>query len=113
MKRVKADIISDIWIDDVYEPGPTVPPIGYFITGKRYYFVYEFAVPEGTPEWGTDFTTDFLINGAVVNSQGFPPGATNGKNYGVYYNTFTDEGDYLIEIRGKNTKQLKVVVKKS
>jgi hypothetical protein len=48
----------------------------------------------------------------VVNSQGFLPGAQNGKNYGVYYTTFTEEGNYLIEIRGKNKKELKVVVKK-
>ncbi len=112
MTRVKAEIIGDIWIDDVYARGPSVPPIGYFITDKRYYFVYEFDVPEGTPEWGTEFTTDFLINGKVVNSQGFLPGSQNGKNYGVYYNTFTEEGGYLIEIRGKNKKQLNVVVKK-
>jgi len=113
MERVRAEIIGDIWIDDVYGRGASVPPIGYFIPNKRYYFVYEFDVPEGTPSWGTDFVTDFLINGKVINTQGFPPGAQNGKNYGVYYNTFTDEGDYLIEIRGKNMKQLKVVVKKS
>ncbi|HOW34415.1 MAG: hypothetical protein BWY45_02668 [Euryarchaeota archaeon ADurb.Bin294] len=113
MTRIKAEIIGDIWIDDVYQRGPSVPPIGYFIPDKRYYFVYEFDVPENTPSWGTEFTTDFLINGVVINSQGCVPGASNGKNYGVYYTTFKEEGEYLIEISGKNKKQLNVVVKKN
>jgi hypothetical protein len=111
-KPIDADIIGEIWIEDPNQKMYRCPPIGYFIPNKRYYFFFEFAVPPGTPSWGsTLFRADFVVDGMKLNEQSFMPGNLNGKNYGVFYHEFKSDGEHLVEICGKKTVALKVQVK--
>lgn len=109
-----ADIISEIWIDDPAGKGCRVPPIGYFIPDKRYYFFFEFAVPPGTPSWGrTKFEAGLYIDGRLIGEpRSFMPGYLNGKNFGVFDHRFEAEGTFKIEIRGATTKSMEVVVRR-
>lgn len=110
--KIDADIISEIWIDDPTNKAYRLPPIGHFVTGKRYYFFFEFAVPSGTPSWGlTEFQANLFINGSSVGGpKSFMPGHLNGKNYGVFDYVFKTAGDYIVEIRGVTTKSINVHV---
>jgi len=111
--EIPADIVSDIWIDDPAQKGYRLPPTGYFIQNKRYYFFFEFAVPPGTPSWGrTQFRAQFFIDGGKEDERSFLPGSMNGNNYGVFEYTFKKEKDYTIGIRGLTTKTMKVRVGK-
>jgi hypothetical protein len=110
--KIDADIISEIWIDDPTNKAYRLPPIGHFVTGKRYYFFFEFAVPPGTPSWGlTEFQASLFINGTIGGGpKSFMPGHLNGKNYGVFDYVFNTAGDYVVEIRGAMTKSMNVHV---
>ncbi len=112
--KTPADIISEIWIDDPSQKSYRIPPIGYFIPGKRYYFFFEYAVPPGTPSWGrTEFQAGFYIDGKpACEPRSFMPGYMNGKNYGVFDYRFESEGTFTIEIRGATAKSMDVVVKR-
>lgn len=112
--KTAAEIISEIWIDDPVNKWYRLPPIGHFITGKRYYFFFEFSVPPGIPSWGrTEFGARFYIDGKQVGDpRSFMPGYMNGKNYGVFDHIFEAAGQYTIEIRGANTKSMQVEVRK-
>jgi hypothetical protein len=114
IEKTAADIISEIWIDDPSQKGYRVPPIGYFIPDKRYYFFFEFAVPPGTPSWGrTEFQAGFYIDGKpVCEPRSFMPGYMNGKNYGVFDYRFESEGTFTIEIRGATAKTMNIIVKR-
>jgi len=107
LREVPAEIISEIWIDDISRKGYCIPPIGYFITGTRYHFLFEFTVPPGTLSWGqTLFTATFHVDGIRKGKEGFLPGNMNGENYGFFAYTFADEGKYTIEIRGATVKSM-------
>lgn len=107
--EIPADIVSDIWIDDITQKGYRIPPIGYFITDRQYHFFFEFAVPPGTPSWGdTTFKAQFYVNGNRKKESVFMPGNMNGNNYGFFDYTFTAEGTYTLEIRGATIKSMTV-----
>ena len=114
IEKTGAEIISEIWIDDPSQKGYRVPPIGYFIPDKRYYFFFEFAVPPGTSSWGrTEFQAGFFIDGKqACEPKSFMPGYMNGKNYGVFDYRFESEGTFTVEIRGATIKSMDVVVKR-
>jgi len=112
-REIDATITGDLWIDSPNERGYSLPPIGYFIPEKRYYFCFEFDVPPGTPQWGgPQFRAQFFIDGTLIDTRSFLPGAGSGKNYGTFDFVFTDEGKHHIEIRGTNVKSLDVEVKR-
>jgi hypothetical protein len=112
-REIDATIIGDLWIDSPNERGYKIPPIGYFIPEKRYFFCFEFDVPLGTPQWGgPQFRAQFFIDGTLIDTHSFLPGASNGKNYGNFYYVFPDEGKHHIEIKGANTKSLDIEVKR-
>jgi len=111
--EIDADIIQEIWIDDPYNQGYRIPPIGHFIPDKRYHFFFEFDVPPGTPSWGRiQFRASFFIDGVNSATSSFMPGAMNGRNYGNFNYVFQEEGKHHIEIRGVNTKTMDIEVKK-
>ena len=112
-REIDATITGDLWIDSPNEKGYKVPPIGYFIPEKRYFFCFEFDVPPGTPQWGgPQFRAQFFIDGTLTDTRSFLPGAGNGKNYGNFDYVFPDEGKHHIEIKGANTKSLDIEVKR-
>lgn len=111
---IDATIIGNLWIDSPNERGYSVPPSGFFIPEKRYFFCFEFDVPPGTPQWGgPQFRADFLVDGALIDTHRYLPGAQNGNNYGNFDYAFTAEGKHHIEIRGINSKRMDIEVKKS
>jgi len=113
IREIDATIIGDLWIDNPNERGYKVPPIGYFIPEKRYYFSFEFDVPPGTPQWGgPQFRAEFFIDGTLIDTRSFLPGAGNGMNYGNFDYVFPAEGKHHIEIKGANTKSMDIEVKK-
>lgn len=111
---IDATIIGNLWIDSPNERGYSVPPSGFFIPEKRYFFCFEFDVPPGTPQWGgPQFRADFLVDGALIDTHRYLPGAQNGNNYGNFDYAFPTEGKHHIEIRGVNSKSMDIEVKKS
>jgi hypothetical protein len=112
IREIDATIIGDLWIDNPYERGYKIPPIGYFIPEKRYYFCFEFDVPPGTPQWGgPQFRAQFFIDGTLIDTRSFMPGAGNGMNYGNFDHVFPAEGNHHIEIKGANVKSMDIEVK--
>lgn len=112
-REIDATILGDLWIDSPNERGYNVPPIGYFIPKKRHFFCFEFDVPPGTPQWGgPTFRTQFFMDGTLIDTRSFLPGASNGKNYGNFDYVFPTEGKHHIEIRGANMKSLDIEVKR-
>ena len=71
-------------------------------------------MPPGTPQWGgPQFRADFLVDGALIDTHRYLPGAQNGNNYGNFDYAFPTEGKHHIEIRGVNSKSMDIEVKKS
>jgi len=112
-REIDATLLGDLWIDNPNEKGYKVPPIGYFIPEKRYFFCFEFDVPPGTPQWGgPQFRAKFFLDGELIDTRSFLPGAGSGKNYGNFDYVFPAEGKHNIEISGVNAKSMDIEVKK-